>query len=413
VTRATPDQAARFVVRLLKERGHAALYAGGCVRDRLLARPAHDIDVATSAIPREVCGIFHRTIRVGEQFGIVVVRYKGQQTEVATFRSDGEYVDGRHPREVIYTTDPAQDARRRDFTVNGLFFDPIEERLYDFVGGTDDLRRKLIRAIGEPGDRFDEDKLRILRAPRFAAQLGFEIEERTAEEARRRASQIATASVSQERIRAELEKILACPGRARGVALCSELEILPVVLPEALADVPRTLRALAALPERAEPCLAWATLLHLGGPEAADQALARLRASNKEREGAVDLLARLEVARTLSGRGVAEQKRTLREAHYEELAELLRVTSLAGDGDLESYRYLRARREAFARDPGPGGLSAKPLIGGKDLKAAGLLPGKLYGQILAAVEDAQLEGRVSSREEALALALELAAEAEG
>lgn len=401
------------MVRILREHGHTALFAGGCVRDLLLGRLASDFDVATSATPEQVRALFKKTLLVGEQFGIVIVRLKGQQVEVATFRADYDYTDGRRPDRVEYTTDPALDAERRDFTVNGLFLDPFAGEIHDYVGGEEDLRRGRIRAIGDPAQRFEEDKLRILRAPRFAAALGFTIEERTAAEARARAREIETAHVSAERIRTELEKILAAPARARGVALCHELKILEVVLPEAVPAVDPACRALAALPADASRPLTWAALLHAVPPAEVDAALRRLRLSNKEREAAVQLVRDLAPARQLAARSLAQQKRLLRASDADALLELVRAAALAQGGDLEAARYLAARLAAYRADPTPSGLAARPLLSGKDLQAAGLPAGRLFSRLLGAAEDAQLEGRIRTREEALTLALALAGEADG
>lgn len=401
------EEAGRVVVKRLDEVGYRALFAGGCVRDTLLGREANDYDVATSATPKQVRKAFRRTLRIGEQFGIVIVLLDDEQVEVATFRADGDYSDGRRPEKVEYIDDPAVDAARRDFTINGLFFDPLSGETFDFVDGVVDLRRGLVRAIGDPAKRFDEDKLRILRAPRFACMLGFQIEEKTAAEAKARAKEIETAHVSPERIRVELEKILSYPGRARGIQLCAELGILEVVLPEGASSPELSCRALAALAPNAEKRLAWGALLNQVSAKTADSALRRLKASNKDREGVVVLLRDLAQARALGDLRLGDQKRLLR-AHGPELEELVRVTALAGGGDLEPYRYLCARRAAFAAETSVAALDAKPLIGGRDLQKAGLAPGPQFGRVLPAVELAQLEGRVKTAAEALAFALELA-----
>ncbi|RMG17958.1 MAG: CCA tRNA nucleotidyltransferase, partial [Planctomycetota bacterium] len=317
-----PEAAAKAVVERLQKAGHRALFAGGCVRDLLLGRTPNDYDVATSATPEQVRRLFHRTLQVGEQFGIVIVLFGGQQVEVATFRADGEYVDGRRPQEVNYTDDPAVDAQRRDFTVNGLFLDPLRGEVYDYVGGREDLAARRIRAIGDPAARFEEDKLRILRAPRFAATLGFDIEARTASEARRRAPEIEHSGVSPERIHVELDKLLRAPGRAHGARLASELGVLPVVLPEAAAGGDLPLRSLEALPPDAPLPVAWAALLAGASPEEADAALRRLRASNKQREAVVALLRSLPAARAAKELSLAERKRLLRR-HGPELELLL------------------------------------------------------------------------------------------
>ena len=399
------ERAALGVVERLRALGHEAYFAGGCVRDRLLGRAASDVDVATSARPEEVRRAFKRTIPVGIQFGIVIVLHERDRVEVATFRVDGDYQDGRRPTSVQFTS-AEEDARRRDFTVNGLFWDPLEDRVLDFVGGVDDITRGLIRAIGDPQARFDEDRLRILRAPRFAAALGFQLDPATAAAARARAGEVRV--ISPERIHAELVKMLDKPTRARGAALCRELGLFEAVLPEATLDPPRAERALASLPPDAPRELAWAALLHPAGPAASEAALRRLRASNQERELVTALVAALPAAQGLAERSLAEQKRLLRRPEWELVPELLRATELAGEGDLEPYRYLRLRQAAYAADHGPAGLRAAPLLRGGDLQGAGLAPGPHFSRLLAAAEEAQLLGRVRTREEALALALDLA-----
>ncbi|MBX3468755.1 MAG: CCA tRNA nucleotidyltransferase [Planctomycetes bacterium] len=404
------------VVRRLREGGHQALWAGGSVRDRLLGREASDIDVATSARPDEVQAAFRRSIPVGVQFGVVRVRERAREgvmveVEVATFRVDAEYEDGRRPASVRFTG-PEEDARRRDFTINGLFYDPIDDEVLDFVGGRDDLVRGVVRAIGDAHARFLEDRLRILRAPRFAAALGFRLDEATVAAGRGHAAEV-PACVSPERVHTELQKVLDAATRARGLALCEEVGVLAHVLPEARVDLPRALRALAALPADAPVDAAWAAALHLAGPAAAEAALARLRASNAQRERVRATLEALDVAGRLWELGVAEQKRFLRRPEVTRWAvgadpvfdEVLRAVLLAGDGDLEPHRYLTARARAFAADPTPARFDAPPLVRGADLQAAGLKPGKHFGPALAAAEEAQLEGRAATREDALAIAL--------
>ncbi len=413
--KATPEEAARFVVGVLREAGHEGLYAGGCVRDRLLGRVPNDYDVATDAEPDQVQGLFKRTLAVGEQFGIVIVRYRGQQIEVATFRTDGDYSDGRRPDSVAYTRSPAEDAQRRDFTVNGLFFDPIAEEVRDHVEGVADVIAGRIRAIGDPRQRFSEDRLRILRAPRFAAVLGFRLEEETAAAGKAMAGEIASSGVSPERIRVELLKLLKCPGRARGWRWCRELDLLPVVFasaPGAVAGAERAERALAELPASlsAEQVLGlpWAAALHTASLSEAEATLRALRCSNKEREATLRLLRALEQAREFPRLTLSAQKRLLRQVDPAELALLLRATELAHEGDLRAYRQLQARRAAFAEEVGPARIDAKPLVMGKDLGKAGIKPGPVFGRVLPLVEEAQLEGRVRTKQEALALALELA-----
>lgn len=408
-------EAALRIVRQLRELGHQALWAGGSVRDRLLGRPASDIDVATSATPDEVQAAFRYTIPVGVHFGVVRVRERVRRhpdvfvvTEVATFRVDAEYEDGRRPTSVRFTG-PEEDARRRDFTINGLFYDPIADEVLDFVDGRADLVRGVVRAIGDPDARFLEDRLRILRAPRFAAALGFRLDPSTVAAGRAHAAEVPTC-VSPERVHTELNKILAAPTRARGLALCEEVGVLAHVLPEAHVDLPRTLRALEALPACASPDVAWATALHRSGAAAAEAAMARLRASNAQRERVRAIVEAVAQAMTLHERTVAEQKRFLRRPEVREgdVVAALRAAALGGDGDLEPARYLRARWRAFSADPSPARFDAPPLVKGADLQAAGLKPGRHFGRLLAAAEDAQLEGRVAKKDEALALAVALA-----
>jgi len=406
-----PEPAARFVVETLQGAGHQALYAGGCVRDRLLGRTPNDYDVATSAEPGVVRSLFHRTLAVGEQFGIVIVRYKGEQIEVATFRADGDYSDGRRPDEVHYTDDPALDASRRDFTVNGLFFDPLTEQIHDFVGGQEDIRAGRIRAIGDPVARFTEDRLRILRAPRFAAVLGFALEAETAAAARHQAPEITSSGVSAERIRVELKKLLACPGRATGWRHLEDLGLLPIVWPAAASDA-ATGRALAALPENlAEFCegLPWGTPLRGATPAEVTESLDGLRCSKKERDGAAELVAALAQARTYEDLSLAGRKRLLRAAHAPALLVLIEADAAAREEGPELAARLRSDLATWSAVEGPAGLAARPLISGRDLQQAGLRPGPAFARILRAVADAQLEGRVSDSEQALALARELSA----
>jgi poly(A) polymerase len=223
------ESVARNIVRRLRDAGHAALFAGGCVRDSLMGKAPNDFDIATSARPEQVQRLFPRTVPVGVQFGVILVVEQGMEYQVATFRSDGAYLDGRHPKNVTFTTAEG-DARRRDFTINGLFYDPIEERVLDFVGGRKDLERRTLRAIGNPADRFAEDKLRLLRGVRFASTLGFEIEVATWDAVR--AGAPAIREVSAERIRDELVKIFSSPHRVRGFDLLDASGLMVEILPE-------------------------------------------------------------------------------------------------------------------------------------------------------------------------------------
>lgn len=407
------EAAALRVVRALRDGGHQALWAGGSVRDRLLGRRASDIDVATSARPDEVQALFRRTKAVGAHFGVVLVSESPRpgvrvELEVATFRVDAAYEDGRRPTSVRFAT-PEEDAHRRDFTINGLFYDPVQDEVLDFVEGREDLVRGVVRAIGDADARFLEDRLRILRAPRFAAALGFRLDPATAHAGRVHAPEV-PACVSPERVHGELQRILTPPTRAHGLALCEEIGVLEHVLPEARVDLPRALRAVAALPPDVEVDAAWAAALHPAGPAAAEAALTRVRASNLQRDRVRATLEALALAPTLCDLTVAEQKRFFRRPEVRDLlACVLRATAIAGDGDLEVYRYLRARWRAFSADPTAASPGAPLLLNGRDLQAAGQRAGKHFGPVLAAVEDAQLEGRVTTKEQALAMGLAEAA----
>ncbi len=404
----TPHEAAGLaVVRRLRERGFVAYFAGGCVRDRLLGCPPKDVDVATSATPDEVKSSFRRTIEVGVAFGVVRVREQGAEVEVATFRVDGSYTDGRRPESVRFST-PEEDAKRRDFTINGMFLDPVTREVIDFVGGREDLARKVVRAIGDPEARFAEDRLRLLRAPRFAARLGFTVEEGTAGAARLHAAELVSSGVSQERIHGELDRILTHASRARGVALTAELGLLRHALPEAARDVPRVMAALADLPPRVEPALAWAVAVHLAGPEGAFAAMERLKASNDARTRVQAIVEGVASARELPAWSTPARIRFLRRKDLQEVLLALRALLAAGGEAPTPADALEAAWRAAQADTGPTGLDAKRFVEGADLKKAGVPPGPVYSRVIPAVEDAQLEGRVATKAEALALALELA-----
>ena len=431
------EQRATQVVVRLREAGHEALFAGGCVRDRLLGIDFHDIDIATSARPKEVQGLFRRTLAVGEQFGVVIVldRPGGdaeQQFQVATFRSDGEYLDGRRPQSVNFC-EAAEDAKRRDFTINALFWDPVEERLIDHVGGQADIQARLVRAVGDPVERFAEDHLRLLRAARFTARLGFDLDPAT--ETAARAAAPLLSRVSAERVRDELNQILLHRTRRRGFEICDDLGLLEVVLPELIAmqgveqppqfhpegDVwEHTLQLLGHMEAEPTETLAWAGLLHDVGKPAtftmtdrirfnghaavgvkiADDILRRLHFSNRIRERVLDHV-RLHL-HFLDAQKMRQSKlkRFLRQDGFEELLELHRLDSLASKGDLEAYEFCKARfRELEATAP-EDGLRPEPLLRGQDLITLGLQPGPDFKRILTALEDAQLEGQVTTRHEA-------------
>ena len=399
-----PNRAfAAHVAVKLSRAGHVALFAGGCVRDRLLGKTPKDYDIATDAPPARVREIFgkRRTLAVGESFGVIVVlpdrrRFPhAQQVEVATFREETGYADGRRPDSVRFST-PEADAQRRDFTVNGLFEDPATGEVVDYVGGRADLENRLLRAIGDPAERMEEDKLRLLRAVRFAATLGFALDPATANAVKAQADGLP--SVSGERIGQEMRRVLSDGNRVRGLDLLAELGLLARVAPAVAArpDLDRTRRALAALGHGPVPFPLALTGFYLeaGDPgEAAD----RWRLSNAEAKRAGELLAH---RRALDGFGALplhRKKRLLAEPFAEDLIALARAVRTA-DGDPIADPDAAA---AFLRDTPPADLAPSPLLTGADLIAAGMKPGPDFKAMLDAAYDAQLDGAVTTTAGAL------------
>ena len=423
------EQAAVEIVKRLKENGFTALFAGGYVRDLLMGgvEPG-DIDIATSARPTEIASLFPQVIGVGEQFGVMIVLKDGMQFEVATFRADVGIKDGRHPRQVEYT-DEMQDAQRRDFTINGMFFDPFEKRVLDYVSGKEDLGRKCLRAIGDPVLRFEEDYLRLLRAVRFAARFDFVIEEKTW--AAIKAKAVGIARVSAERIFQEIDKMITGPNPGKALTLLDESGLLNIVLPEVAAtknirqpeefhpegDVfVHTVKTLSML-TRPSRIVAWSALLHDVGKPGTMTVSDRIRFSNHQRAGAEiadRVLRRLKSSGSLVG-GVcacidnhmnfmnvrkmrlSTLKKFLSRPLFEEEMELHRADCLASHGDISNYDYLRQKQNEIPI------YEAKPLplLTGKDLIALGLSPGPRFGKILEEAYDAQLEGKIGSREDAI------------
>ncbi|MGB2781977.1 MAG: CCA tRNA nucleotidyltransferase, partial [Phycisphaerae bacterium] len=433
----TQKQLAESIIRRLRQAGHEALLAGGCVRDLLLGRPPKDYDVATSARPAEVLALYPKALTVGAAFGVVVVTDPGApgvQVEVATFRAEHGYADGRHP-DVVRFTDAREDAQRRDFTINAMFLDPESGEVADYVGGRADLEARIIRAVGDPRRRFAEDHLRLLRAVRFAAELSFEMDTATAEAVRDLAPALAT--VSGERVREELARILTAPpaGRRRGLCLASDLGLVAVLLPEveALKGEPQPpavhpegdvfCHTLLALEHLREPTfeLALAVLLHdVGKPttavmregrvtfyrhqhvgeESARQVCARLKLSTLQSRRVTWLVARHMTLSNWDQMRTAKLKRLFAEEGFEELAELWRADCLASGGTAAGYEALMARYRALSAEE----VRPDPFVTGHDLIAMGLAPGPAFAEILRKVYDAQLEGGVRSRDEALGLA---------
>ena len=427
----SPEKSALSVVKQLRAHGFQALYAGGCVRDRLLGVEPHDYDVATNARPEQVEALFPRTVPVGAQFGVILVLEQNEEIQVASFRGDGAYHDGRHP-ESIHFTDAEGDARRRDFTVNGLFYDPVEKKILDFVGGQDDLKAAFLRAIGDPSERFAEDKLRLLRAVRFATTLGFSIDPATWNAVKQWAPEIH--AVSAERIREELSKILLSPNRVRGFDLLDESGLLQEILPEIETlkgcDQPpefhpegdvfvHTRLMLSLLAPDASLTLVLSVLLHdIGKPptrivdetgrirfnghegvsaQLGLRLLQRLRFSNEVIDAVLPAV-RLHMSfKDVPQMKISTLKRMMARPTFDEELELHRVDCLGSHGMLDNHALLIIKREEFSNEP----LIPSPLVNGHDLIELGWKPGKHFAEILESVQNRQLEGLLTSREEAL------------
>lgn len=385
------------VAGALIEAGHTAYFAGGCVRDRLMGHEPKDYDIATDARPEQVKAVFPRAQSVGESFGVMLVRRKGHVIEVATFRTDGVYSDGRHPDAVSFS-DAEHDARRRDFTINGLFEHPLTGEIIDHVGGQADIEAKLVRAIGDPARRLREDQLRMLRAIRFAARLHFTIEAATAEAIRAASGELK--GVSRERIGQEVKWMLTDANRAVAAWEMQYLDLDGVVLREEhLTVAPKRLGRLGE--EAAYPAALAAWLLDRHEPQGSDLgATARrwgeaLMLSNAELRA---LTGCLKVRQMLWGPwrqlGVAAQKRLAASEAFDAALVLLRAE------DLQAFVDVRRRVAELAES----GLAPDPLIAGDDLIEAGFQPGPVFKHVLDGVYDAQLEGSIATREEALALA---------
>jgi putative nucleotidyltransferase with HDIG domain len=422
---------ARSIVERLRASGHNAYFVGGCVRDLLLRRIPKDFDVATSAQPDELLELFPGANTVGAHFGVVLVHNESACVEVATFRADLEYRDGRHPEGVRFETDPREDVLRRDFTINALLLDPVTGEILDFTNGRADLEAGLIRAIGDPARRFREDRLRLLRAVRFAARLGFSIEPATFEAMRSFAPLIQ--SVSAERVRDEIARILTEGGAKRGFELLDQTGLLHEVLPEIEAmkgvkqppeyhpegDVwTHTLIMLEGL--RAPSLeLALGVLLHdVGKPatfriaerirfdghveaglEIAHKLLTRLRFPNDTIEAAEALIANHMRFGDVTRMRDSTLKRFLRIPGFDEHLELHRLDCLSSHGYLDNYEFMRNKKAELPAEQ----LKPVPLITGRDLIDAGYRPGPMFGIVLNEIEDAQLEGRIQTREAAMAL----------
>ncbi len=424
---------ANSICDTLRGNGNQALLVGGCVRDLLLGLEPADYDVTTNATPEQVVKLFPESIAVGAQFGVILIPRDGLKVEVATFRSDVGYSDGRHPDRVVYSKTPQEDVQRRDFTINGLLMRHDTGEVLDFVDGQADLEAKIIRAIGEPDRRFAEDKLRMMRAVRFAARFGFEIEAATFRAIRRHVGEIH--QVSPERLREELTKLLTEGAARRAFELLDETWLLQQVLPEvgAMKGVEQppqyhpegdvwihTLMMLEGLPAGTAPSLAWGVLLHDVGKPPTFQSAAetgdRIRFNNHVEVGvrmAEAICKRLRFSNEDTGQILAlvdnhmkfaavEEMRTstlkkfVRLPHFEEHLALHRLDCLSSHRHLDSYEFVRR----FLEVTPPEQVRPERLLTGDDLQAMGFRPGPLFAQILRALEDGQLEARIRTRQEA-------------
>lgn len=435
---------AESICRTLRAAGHHAYLVGGCVRDILLEREPADYDVATDATPDRVQQLFPHSLAVGAKFGVIVVTKDSEsgaaaQVEVATFRSDVSYSDGRHPDQVVYSASPQEDAKRRDFTINALFLDPETQEILDFVGGRDDLRAGIVRAIGRPEDRFREDKLRMVRAVRFAARFRYAIESATFTAIVKSAPDIL--EVSAERLRDELTKILTEGAARRGFELLDETRLLPELLPEIAqmkgveqppqfhpeGDVwTHTLIMIDGLHAGCSPTLAWGVLLHdVGKPPTftppsgpngrirfdehvevgtrmAEEICRRFRFSNDDTAQIAALVANHLRFKDVPQMKTSTLKRFIRLDRFDEHLELHRLDCSSSHGHLDNYDFVRR----FVADTPAEQVRPPRLLTGDDLISLGYKPGPPFHAILEAVEEAQLNGKVSTREEALQLVQE-------
>jgi len=432
-------QQAVEIVRKLKREGFEAYFVGGCVRDFILNVPPDDFDIVTSAHPEQVMAIFPRTVAVGAKFGVVAVIIGSHPYEVATFRSDDIYMDGRKPSGVHFSTS-LEDVLRRDFTVNGLLMNPETEEVIDHVGGLDDIEKKIIRTIGDPDKRFNEDYLRILRAVRFAANLNFEIDPATKDKISKNAEKIK--QISAERLQAELNKILTRTGARRGFELMADMQLLSEILPEVdrlrgvlqpplfhpEGDVwQHTLMMLDLLPgsgKLTNNCqLAWGALLHdtgkavtrtqdengvhfyghvRAGEEIASDILHRLRFSRTDREAIIGLIHYHMMFMNVQKMRKGRLKRFLRMPDFDLHLELHRLDCAASHNMLDNYEFCRNQLNNLDEDD----LHPPRLLNGYDLIALGYTPGKAMGEILRVLENMQLEGKIATRQEAEKFVLE-------
>ncbi|MDB4679987.1 CCA tRNA nucleotidyltransferase [Planctomycetaceae bacterium] len=400
------------VVKQLRDAGFQALWAGGCVRDLVLDHDPSDYDVATTATPEEVRLLFgkKRTVPVGASFGVMLVLGPDgvEPIEVATFRREGEYLDGRRPESVEYCT-PEEDALRRDFTINGMFFDPLTETIHDYVGGEEDLRRRVLRCIGDPEDRFAEDKLRMLRAVRFATRFGFDVEASTAEAIQKHVSEITVVSV--ERITQELLKMLGHDHRRQAVELSETLGLWPVILPELVLPVADSserhdLMFLLQQLEGPSPELVLVILgRHLSLVEVAEFAR-RLKLSNEQRQRMAWLLEHLSDLHQPQDLPLHKLKRLLSSEYRDDLLEYTRANELILEGSIRAYEFC----DHYLKCTPPEVLTPEPFLTGDDFIQAGMKPGIEFKTLLQAVIVAQLDESIHSTDDAWRLIKQLQGE---
>ena len=421
------------IIQRLRDNGYEAWFAGGCVRDHLLGKAAKDFDIATSARPDDILRLYPDGNTIGAHFGVILVRYKKWDFEIATFRSDIGCSDGRHPDRIAFT-DAKEDAKRRDFTINGMFFDPFDEKIIDYVGGQEDLKKGIIRAIGNPEERFGEDYLRMMRAVRFSTLLDFEIEADTWKAIQQHAAQIT--EISPERIREELDRIWLSPRRVKGFDLLVDSGLMQAIFPEIMklqgCEQPpqfhpegdvfiHTRLMLSLLPDEVDSLpLVLSVLFHDIGKPATwtfDEKNNRIRFNGHDRIGAhmsEEILRRLRYKNEIiddtttavknhmafinvKEMRTAKLKRMMARPTFTDELELHRVDCLGSNGMLDNYEFMQSKGKEFAAEP----LIPPPLINGKDLMSLGWKPSPDMGKVLEQIQDLQLESNLSTREEAL------------
>lgn len=429
VTFKNEEELASQIAQKLTQAGFVAYFAGGCVRDLIMNQSAKDYDIATTASPDQVISLFDKTVAVGKQFGVVIVVLGEHQFEIATFRREGPYLDGRHPAQVSFTS-PEEDAKRRDFTINGLFFDPMKQEVIDYVKGKEDIKAKLIRTIGNPEERFEEDRLRMLRAIRFAANLGFEIESKTWDTIKRLRNKIH--SVSQERIRDELVKMFTRSNAGLGLELLSESGLLAEILPEI-----EVMKGVAQPPEyhpegdvfihtkmlmdqldKPSVVLAFGALLHdVGKPatysdeggkihfynhphvgvQIAEKLLTKLRFSNREIADILSCIENHMKFANVKEMRIGKLKQFVARENFDTELTLHKIDCLASHGKLELYQFLQEKVSEFKAEE----MKPKPILNGNDLMSVGIKAGPIMKEILEEAYSLQLEHKIKSKSEAI------------